>query len=213
MNTKIVIAFYNKLLSLSLADALTDYPEYSAIHQVSDFGSLENVCKRDNINYLIADEYFADKFGIEKILNLAKVSGGKVIMLAEKKQLGFIKQMFAAGISAYVSPNSTLSEIVRAIKTLQTNKQFVSTDVLIDFVTREHLVFDGTNTDPDRNNLTRREKEVLALLGKETKPVKIATDLGMSIFTVNFHLKNLRRKLNSKNTTGLIRYSMQHARV
>lgn len=212
MNTQLVIAFYNKLLSLSLADALVDLSEFSTIHQVEDFNGLTNVLQKNTCEYLLIDEFFTDKFKLAAILDLCgQGRKTKIIMLAEKKEVSYIKEMFAKGISAYISPNTTMDELRRAIKALADNKQFVSTDVLVDFVIKESLIYDANKSEVRvKGGLTTREKDVLRELGREKKPNEIAQELNMSVFTVNFHLKNLRRKLNSKNTVGLIRYSMQN---
>jgi DNA-binding NarL/FixJ family response regulator len=45
--------------------------------------------------------------------------------------------------------------------------------------------------------LTRREEEVLALLGRERKYGAIATELGISVETVRKHAANIKRKLGA----------------
>ncbi|SRR6266567_6413202 len=57
---------------------------------------------------------------------------------------------------------------------------------------------------PPRIHLTRREQEVLqsVLLGKADK--EIATDLGITVRTVRFHLSHLFEKLNVESRVQLI---------
>lgn len=52
--------------------------------------------------------------------------------------------------------------------------------------------------------LTRREKELLALLRAGRPAASIAADLGISVNTVKFHLKNLYAKLGVNNRTQAV---------
>ncbi len=53
--------------------------------------------------------------------------------------------------------------------------------------------------------LTRREKEVLRLIIEELTTDEIAEKLFISPATVITHRKSLLRKLNAKNTAGLVK--------
>ena len=57
--------------------------------------------------------------------------------------------------------------------------------------------------------LTRREKEVLALIAEGMTNNEIAKNLFISVTTVETHRKNLLAKLEAKNTASLIRMATQ----
>jgi DNA-binding CsgD family transcriptional regulator len=59
-------------------------------------------------------------------------------------------------------------------------------------------------------NLTRREAEILKLLVQGKTSLEIAETLYLAIYTVDTHRKNLLRKLNVKNTAGLVRFAISH---
>lgn len=59
------------------------------------------------------------------------------------------------------------------------------------------------DTDPF-SGLTRRERELLPLLRSGRAAASIASDLGISVNTVKFHLKNLYGKLGVKNRTQAV---------
>lgn len=56
------------------------------------------------------------------------------------------------------------------------------------------------------SSLTKREKEVLHLLSKGGKQKEIAEKLYISTHTLREHWKNIKRKLEVKNTNELIKY-------
>lgn len=52
--------------------------------------------------------------------------------------------------------------------------------------------------------LTPRETEVLGLIANGNKRIAIAKSLAISFDTVNFHLDNVRQKLDAKNTVNAV---------
>lgn len=57
--------------------------------------------------------------------------------------------------------------------------------------------------------VTQREKEVLHLIAYEHSTKEIASKLYVSYETVNSHRKNLLRKLDVKNTAGMVRVAFE----
>ena len=55
----------------------------------------------------------------------------------------------------------------------------------------------------NKQGLTPRETEVFTMLLTDASPKQIAASLGVSYSTVNFHSKNLYRKLNIHSRTEL----------
>ena len=62
-------------------------------------------------------------------------------------------------------------------------------------------------------NLTKREQEVLVLIAQEYSNTDIADKLFLSVETINSHRKNLMRKLDVKNTVGLVKYAIQQGLI
>jgi DNA-binding NarL/FixJ family response regulator len=58
--------------------------------------------------------------------------------------------------------------------------------------------------------LTRREKEILALIAEGYTNPQITEKIFLSLFTVDSHRKSLLAKLKVKNTAMLIRFAVEH---
>ena len=54
------------------------------------------------------------------------------------------------------------------------------------------------------SNITPKEKEVLSLLAQGLSSKEIASNLSISVHTVESHRKNLRFKFDAKNSSELI---------
>jgi FixJ family two-component response regulator len=61
---------------------------------------------------------------------------------------------------------------------------------------------------PGREPLTRREREVLALLTAGTSNKDAGLKLGISPRTIEYHRANVMKKLNAKNASDLIRIAL-----
>lgn len=63
---------------------------------------------------------------------------------------------------------------------------------------------------PDRDTLTRREREVLALLVLGHTNREIAGLLHISIRTAEFHRASIQRKLGLGTRSELVRFALEH---
>lgn len=86
------------------------------------------------------------------------------------------------------SPNSEIANTIKSFKAIIHENEFI----------KKHL--------SEYSTLSKREIEVLSLLGKGNKHKEIADNLFISIHTVRDHIKNIKQKLNVKTSTKLLEY-------
>ena len=122
-----------------------------------------------------------------------------VIGLSTFNQQSFIQKMMDNGASGYVLKNATQKELTDAIGTVVKGKTYLSEEA-------SHTL---RKEDAAAVVLTRREKEVLALIAERMTNNEIAKNLFISVTTVETHRKNLLAKLEAKNTASLIRMATQ----
>ena len=102
--------------------------------------------------------------------------------------------MMANGASGYVLKNATRNELMEAIATVMKGKTYMNEEV------SQTLRKPG----PGRIILTRREKQVLALIAEGMINSEIAEKLFISQTTVDTHRKNLLAKFDARNIASLI---------
>jgi DNA-binding CsgD family transcriptional regulator len=61
---------------------------------------------------------------------------------------------------------------------------------------------------PADNALTRREREVLDLIGQGKTSKQIAAALNLSVYTVNNHRKHICKKIGLHSTAQLVAYAV-----
>ncbi len=59
---------------------------------------------------------------------------------------------------------------------------------------------------PTANHLTKKEEEIISLLGQGLSAIEVGTALNISNLTVNVHRSNIKRKLNISNNSHFIKY-------
>ena len=86
--------------------------------------------------------------------------------------------------------------VLNSIKTIHNNKQFIENLIKSLKVLNQTKVY-------NKDNLTKREKQVFLMIGEGMKNTDIANRLKLSKSTIETHRKNIRKKLKLINSDNL----------
>lgn len=126
----------------------------------------------------------------------------RIIILSMYVNKPYIEKVYELGAQGYLLKNAGQDEVLHAIRTVSEGGKYFAADIATTLL--------ETAPDSPKMQLTKRELEVLKLIAQEYSNPGIAEKLFLSIETVNSHRKNLLRKLEVKNTAGLVKYALQH---
>ena len=107
------------------------------------------------------------------------------------------------GASGYILKNASKEELLKAIHAAQDGSIYFSGEV------GQALKDYQRSTKVDMPVLSRREKEILALIAEGYTSPQIAEKIFVSPHTVDTHRKNLLTKLDVKNTATLIKLAVE----
>jgi len=130
----------------------------------------------------------------------------KIIALSMHTERIFIEKMYNAGVDGYILKNTNKTELIQGIKTVYGGGKYYSHDIMRSLFQNQAAINTAKGT--FQTELTKREIEILTMIAKEYSNPMIAQELFISIQTVNTHRKNLLKKLDVKNTAGLVKYAM-----
>ena len=134
--------------------------------------------------------------------------GARMIALTVHEEDPYVLAALQAGFRGYALKSQAGSQLLRAIQEVSQGGLYLSASV-------QGAVVDGYlgKSQAARHPLTRREREVLQLVaeGKATK--EIAEILGISARTAESHRKRIKRKLQIRDTAGLVRYAIRQGIV
>jgi DNA-binding NarL/FixJ family response regulator len=209
MSIRIILADDHVVLRHGLSESLKTEKDIEIIAQAGNGHTVVQLVRELSPDLVIMDIGMPDLNGIEATRQVVKMSPKtRVVGLSMHSAKKFILEMFKAGASGYLLKDCEFDELITAIRTVASGKNYISPS--ISGVLLETAVGDeegGKNS--AFSALTQREREVLQLIaeGKTTK--QAAKRLHISPKTVEVHRLNLMNKLDIDNVAQLTKYAIQ----
>lgn len=174
-------------------------------HAMTGKEALQKLSDHPEIQLILLDINLPDTDGVSLCTDIKKrYPNMKVLALTMHHEHGFISRMIKAGANGYLLKNTGKDELLEAIYVVHRGEQYFSKQVTDQLVA-------GLQNPSKRppsgfiQKITRREKEILQLIVEEMTTDEIAEKLFISNSTVVSHRKSLLRKLQAKNTAGLVK--------
>jgi two-component system response regulator NreC len=207
---KIVIAEDHTILREGLRALLSSSPGLEIVGEAEDgLGAIQ--CARSvKPDLVLMDLSMPRMNGMDAIREIKNLCPGtKILALTVHKAEEYVLASLQAGADAYVLKDATHSELMVAIKSVLAGKRYLSPGVS-EKVIEGYL--EGRRESKLRSpwdTLTRREREVLKLIGEGYKNREIADYLCLSVKTVETHRANLMRKLDLHDVSALTRFAIE----
>jgi DNA-binding NarL/FixJ family response regulator len=122
-----------------------------------------------------------------------------------------IIDMLEAGARGYLIKNATKLEIFEAIKTVHENGTYYcrhTSNKLTRLIAESK--FDPFKKNEVRIAFSKRELEIIQLICEERSNKEIASQLILSVRTIEGHRENIEEKMNVRNTAGIVVYAIKH---
>ncbi|MCE9613451.1 MAG: response regulator transcription factor [Lentisphaerae bacterium] len=146
--------------------------------------------------------------GLEAARQILKtVPATRVIMLSAHSDDAYIEQVMALGAAGYLIKQTSAHELATAIREVAKGKTYYSPAVTKRLQAQQPTVREG-RIKPRIAHLSSRELEVLQLIAEGKANKEVASELGISIKTVEKHRQNLMAKLNIHEISGLTRFAI-----
>ena len=118
-----------------------------------------------------------------------------------------IEALSEAGVAGYLVKTDAASELVAAVRAVHSGRRYLSPSVAPIVLGPSPASGPGRREGGPR--LTRREREVLRLIGDGATTKDIAQRLGISPRTAQVHRENLKQKLGLRSTAAIVRYAIK----
>jgi len=140
---------------------------------------------------------------------LHHLPGTKVLVLSAHNDDEYISHMSEVGAAGYLVKQNSGHVLVHAIKEIAKGNSYFSPSISERFATSPKKTpgAGATGTGP-KSSLTAREAEVLQLVAEGAANKQVASELGISVKTVEKHRQQLMNKLNIHDTAGLTRHAI-----
>ncbi len=135
----------------------------------------------------------------------------RVLVLTMYENEEYVYQILRSGASGYVLKSARKDELLTAIRAVAKGEKFfsprVSEIIAEGYVRRAER---GTTFSQPEVPLTKREREILALVVQGLTNQQIANRLYISPRTVDTHRTNIMQKLDIHDLANLVRYAIDH---
>jgi len=133
----------------------------------------------------------------------------KVVILSAHSDDEYVERMGAAGVAGFLEKQTSADILTKAIREVAAGKRYYSPSVAKRLQDDQGKTRDRDGVlKPNGSRLTAREAEVLQLVAEGSANKQIASELKISIKTVEKHRQHLMDKLKIHDTAGLTRYAI-----
>ncbi len=158
------------------------------------------------------DIAMAELGGLEALPRITKdFPGVRVIILSAHANEEYVIRALRSGAAGYMLKDAATTELELAITSVSEDKTYLSPSISRPVID-SYLERVGGQLSP-LEQLTPRQREILQLIaeGKNTKD--IASDLDVSVKTIESHRLQLMERLNIHDIPGLVRYAIRSGLV
>jgi len=183
-----------------IASALDDEPDIKVVGCVSGVKEALDRVKQNDVDLVLISSRLPEQGTIQLTsLLIQNVPAIKIIILGITETRESVLEYVEAGATGYVLKESSLDELLTAIRAAYEGQALISPEIaaaLIRRVSEFAQIFAQTGvTLPESLNLTAREFEVLELLSQNRSNQEIAKQLVIETGTVKNHVHNILNKL------------------
>lgn len=210
--TKILIADDHEVVRHGVRDLLTAQPGWEICAEASSgreaLQMLENVAPQ----VVILDLSMPGLNGMDTARQVRKILPEvKIIIFTMHETEELVREVFRSGAHGYVLKSDAGTHLVAAVRSVLEGRHFCSSK-LSEWIFQGFLRAasgDPLEATPD-DALTPREREIVQLLAEGRSNKEVATDLGISVKTVETHRAGIMRKLRLHAFSDLVRYAIRN---
>jgi two-component system response regulator NreC len=207
---RIVIAEDHTILREGLRVLLSSNPDFEVVGEAEDGLDAIRCVEKLAPDLVLMDLSMPRTNGMDAIEEIKKACPHtKILALTVHKAEEYVIAALRAGADGYVLKDATHVELLMAIKSVLGGKRYLSPGIS-EKVIKGYL--EGGNplkSCSAWDTLTKRERQILKLIGEGYKNKEIADYLCISSKTVEKHRANLMNKLDLHNASALTAFAME----
>jgi DNA-binding NarL/FixJ family response regulator len=197
------------MLIAGLRVLLASQPDIEVVGEAADGRTALDLVRTLSPDVVVMDVGMPELNGIEATRRIrAEYERVKVIALSAYTEERYVHQMLEAGARGYVLKAAALEELVRAVRAASHGKTYLSPEIAGLVVERSTHANAGGEISAF-STLGPREREVLQLVAEGKASKEIATEMHISMKTVETHRRNIVEKLGLHGTAELTKYAVR----
>ena len=199
---KILLVEDDELFRLGLRTRLEKEAGIEAIAEAEDGETAVELAKHHPLNVVVLDIGLPGIGGIEACRQLRQNHPNlPILVLTSRTQKALIARLIEAGVQGYCQKGVASETLILAIRSVAAGASWWDEAATAEIRSNWGNNYTPNLEDETNNNLTRREKEILALIAAGKTNQEIANLLYIAPGTVRVHVHTILHKLGVRDRT------------
>lgn len=179
-------------------------PEFEVLDAVADGEALLAAASLLQPDLVLLELSLPQVDGLDAVRVLrARTPDLRCLFVTQHAALHHVRAAFAAGASGYLLKEATPAELREAVWRISRGDVYVSPKLRVDEACPGSVTREGSGA------LTLRQREVLRRVAEGRTGKQIASELGISLKTVESHKACISRQLGLRSTAALTRHAIE----
>jgi two-component system, NarL family, response regulator LiaR len=205
---KVLLVDDHMVVRSGLSTVLAVFDDMQLVGEAGDGEEALRLCERLQPDVVLMDLVMPKMDGVAATQTIKeRWPQIRVIALTSFKEKEYVEGALKAGASGYLIKNISAEELVNAIRRAAAGQPSLSPEAA------QVLIQKVNEPPPPGQDMTDREKEILALMVEGLSNNEIAGRLIVSPSTVKFHVSNVLSKLDVTSRTEAVALAVKHKLV
>lgn len=206
MKTRVLIADDHETVREGLRLLLDAQPDLEVVGQAADGRQALEQMRRLHPHVVVMDISMPGINGLAATRAVKTVEPtAAVIALSRHSDEAYVQDLLGAGASGYVLKQSPSTELLKAIRAAAAGQRYLDS-ALAARTTDAYISRHARG--PARPTISDREASVLRMMAVGHSNKEIASELAISVKTVEVHKANAMRKLGLRGRIDVVRYAV-----
>ena len=198
-------------LCLSGFKSLLNIPGFELVGAAGDGIELLDLTRSLKPDIIITDIKMPRMDGIEATKQIKKEFPDiGVIAMSMLDEYSLIMDMVDAGAKGYVLKCTKAEEIITAVEAVYRGETYYckeTTNQMVKILARRDCEAIQKN---EKSRFSEREIEIITLIGRGRSNKEIASELKIRKRTVEWHREHILKKIDTKNTAGIVAFAIKN---
>ena len=187
---------------------LEKIPNVKVVGEATSGREAVEMLKAKSPNLVLMDIAMADLNGLDALSRISKdFPEVKVLILSAHANEEYVIRALRSGAAGYMLKDAATAELELAVRSAGSGKTYLSPSISRTAI-NSYLERMGDVISP-LEQLTSRQREILQLIGEGKNTKEIASNLEISIKTVESHRLQLMERLHIHDVPGLVRFAIR----
>ncbi|HEX7079837.1 MAG TPA: response regulator transcription factor [Gammaproteobacteria bacterium] len=205
---RVYIVDDHPIVRKGLAELLEQEPDLTVCGEAADVREARVGLSEARPDVVILDLSLNDSDGLELIKEIrAKYGQLPVLVLSMHDETIYAERLLSAGANGYIMKHAGSDQLIVALRRVLSGGVYVSERIGASMIERFAAARRKHAIDPIER-LSNREVQVLNLIGRGKSTREIASDLSLSVKTIESHRQRIKKKLSLDSSPRLVQFAV-----